>query len=71
MKTKKDRFSVVINREIEGVTKIYIADGVHEMMQIDLDNPTYMLGEVGNKDFGYKLTEDELISNHLFPTQRM
>mgnify|MGYP006988826265 CR=1 FL=1 len=31
-KTKKDRFSVVINREISDVTKIYIADGVHEMM---------------------------------------
>lgn len=70
-KTNKDRFSVVINREIEGVTKIYIADGVHEMMQINLDDPTYMLGTEDNIDFGYKLTEDELISNHLFPTQRM
>ena len=30
--TNRDRFSVVINRELKNVTKLYISDGIHEVM---------------------------------------
>ena len=66
--TDKERFSVVINRELKNVTKLYISDGVHEIMQLNIDqsNVCYLLD---NDE--YKLTEDELISGHVFPTKKI
>lgn len=66
--TDKDRFSVVINKELKNVTKLYIADGVHEVMQLNID-PTNICYLLDNDP--YKLTEDELISGHLFPTKKI
>lgn len=66
--TDKDRFSVVINRELKNVIKLYLADGIHEIMELNIDdsNLEYLLN---NED--YLLTEDELISNHIFPTKKI
>lgn len=66
--TDKDRFSVVINKELKNVTKLYIADGIHEVMQLNID-PTNICYLLDNNP--YKLTEDELISGHLFPTKKI
>lgn len=55
--TNKDRFSTVINKELEDHLKLYIADGEHEIMCLDLD------GE------GVIESIDDMISNHIQPTK--
>lgn len=54
--TKKNKFSVVINKETEDVTKLYIADGENEVMQLILES---------DKNITYDV--DDLISNRYFP----
>lgn len=58
--TTKKRFSVVINKETSNLLKLYIADGEHEIMIVDLNGEDYYSDN--------SITVDELISNHLFPT---
>lgn len=71
--TNKDRFSVVINNELynedvddeeingKDVLKLYIADGDHPVMCVNLNDPNYYKGA----------TEDWLISNRMYPTNRV
>ena len=58
-KTDRNRFSIAINKETTDLTKLYIADGVHSMIIINLTE----------KDLSYYegLTEDELSPNRIFP----
>lgn len=58
------QFSVVINKETDKIIKLYIADGVHELMQINihLDCDTY----------NQNLTScEQLISNYYFPQNKV
>ena len=58
------RFSVVLNKETTTIHKLYIADGIHEIMQIRITD------EEGNANSEYlrrNIKVDQLISNHLFP----
>lgn len=61
--TDRKRFSVVINKEIEGLIKLYIADGKHQIMTVDLNGEDYYSAN--------NITVEELISNHLFPTKQV
>ena len=55
------KFSVVINREMEDVVKLYIADGVHQLMQINIkDKDDYNSKISGNTD--------NITSNHIYPS---
>lgn len=65
--TDKERFSVVINRELADVIKVYIADGEHEIMQLNLQDPEYYTNLQAS---GY-LIEDCLISNHIYPSSKI
>ena len=60
--TDKDRFSVVINKELEDCIKLYIADGKHSVMCIDL---------LADDNYYDGLSEEHIISNHIFPTNRV
>ena len=60
--TDKDRFSVVINKELEDCIKLYIADGKHSVMCIDL---------LADSEYYGGLSEEHIISNHIFPTNRV
>lgn len=59
--TTRDKFSVVINKELEGYTKLYIADSVNKIMCINLDDVDYYANA----------TEDWLMSNHIYPKQQI
>ena len=61
--TEKDRFSVVINKETSDIIKLYIADGKHEIMMININDIDYYKNN--------KIIVDELISNHLFPAKQI
>lgn len=66
--TNLNRFSVVINKEQEGLIKLYIADGVNGIIQIFLEN------EELKKDLSeyYKpKVEDDLVSNKYFPQSKV
>ena len=51
--TEKDRFSVVINKETSDIIKLYIADGKHEIMMININDIDYYKNN--------KIIVDELI----------
>jgi hypothetical protein len=61
--TSKNKFSVVINRELENVVKLYIADGKHQIMSLNIykddDNDKY-IERLNN--------EEQLVNNNYFPT---
>ena len=57
-RTKKNKFSTVINKELDKVIKLYIADGVHEIMSINL---------LEDVEHNRQLTENDLINNKYFP----
>lgn len=59
----KDKFSIVLNRELEDVVKVYIADGVHQLMQINLLDDEYNEKITGNTD--------NITSNKLFPASQV
>ena len=61
--TEKDRFSVVMNKETSDIIKLYIADGKHEIMMININDIDYYKNN--------KIIVDELISNHLFPAKQI
>lgn len=61
--TSKQKFSTVINKEIEGVVKLYIADGDHQLMIINLMDDEYNLRITGNTD--------AIISNRLYPDNKI
>jgi hypothetical protein len=57
--TDKDKFSIVLNKEQEGIIKLYIADGYHGIMQLFVEggtNPNY--------------TDDDLVSGKYFPSDK-
>lgn len=54
--TKMNRFSAVINKELSEVVKLYIADGEHEIMSINIYNGYEQLTSI-----------DQLINNKYFP----
>lgn len=62
--TEKDKFSVVINRELEDVVKLYIADGEHQIMSLNIhpDCDEYTEGITN---------EEQLINNNYFPTYQV
>ena len=62
-KTSKQKFSTVINKEIEGVVKLYIADGDHQLMIINLMDDEYNSRITGNTD--------AIISNRLYPDNKV
>lgn len=64
-KAERDRFSVILNEELEGVTKLYIADGKHPIMQLNIDN-----GEIKYNKGVYQV-EDKITSNRMFPTNQV
>ena len=57
------KFSVVINRELENVVKLYIADGIHQLMQINLKDDDYNNSITGNTD--------NITSNHIYPSKQI
>lgn len=59
----KDKFSVVINKETKDIIKLYIADGVHQLMQIDLLDDEYNEKISGNTD--------NITSNRIYPSVQM
>lgn len=61
--TSKQKFSTVINKEIEGVVKLYIADGDHQLMIINLMDDEYNSRITGNTD--------AIISNRLYPDNKI
>lgn len=62
--TKKEKFSVVINKELGDSVKLYIADGEHQMMCIDIDP--------SNDKYNLNLTSVyDLISNNYFPQNKV
>lgn len=63
--TDLNKFSVVINKEKEGLTKLYVADGKHPIMEINLYEP---IDE--SEIMGYDV-EDTLSSNRLYPTNKV
>ena len=56
--TSKDKFSTVINQELDKVVKLYIADGEHEIMSINL---------LEDVEHNLLLSEGDLINNKYFP----
>lgn len=64
--TSKNKFSVVINRELENVVKLYIADGKHQIMSLNIhkddDNDKY-IERLDN--------EEQLVNNNYFPTYQV
>lgn len=60
-KTDRDRFSIAINKETTDLTKLYIADGKHGIIIINLTE----------EDLSYYegLTEDELSPNRMYPSK--
>uniref|UniRef100_A0AAU8B9W4 Stabilization protein n=1 Tax=Dulem virus 42 TaxID=3145760 RepID=A0AAU8B9W4_9CAUD len=60
--TDKQKFSTVINRELEGIVKLYIADGEHQVMQINLMDDEYNEKISGNVD--------NIISNRIYPVYK-
>lgn len=66
--TEKKRFSAVIDREIENVTKLYISDGVHPIMQIRLDSNDGYYDNLQIDDYNI---EDALCQNRIFPSNQV
>lgn len=62
--TSKNKFSVVINRELEDVVKLYIADGKHQIMSLNI-HPD------GDKYAESITNEEQLINNNYFPTYQV
>lgn len=60
---KNNKFSTVINKEVNGIIKLYIADGEHEIMTININDKF----DIENKD----KKEDDLISNKYFPKEKL
>lgn len=66
LQTDRDRFSVVINKELQGVTKLYIADGVNEIMQVNIEDVDYC------NQLNYTETPtSSLIDNKIYPLNRV
>ena len=67
--TSKNKFSVVINRELEDVVKLYIADGKHQIMSLNIYND----GKTGknNKYIERLNNEEQLVNNNYFPTYQV
>jgi len=64
--TTKDKFSVVINRELEDVVKLYIADGKHQIMSLNIYN------DGDNNEYIKRLNnEEQLVNNNYFPTYQV
>ena len=56
--TKKDRFSVTMIKQVDSVITLYIADGEHQIMQINIKE---------DESYLRSLDVDDLISNHIYP----
>lgn len=67
--TEKNRFSTIINKEIEGVTKLYIADGKHPVMQVRLDSEEQEY--YNSLQFSDYTIEDALCQNRIFPYKQI
>ena len=67
--TSKQKFSIVINRELENVVKLYIADGEHQIMSLNIYND----GETGDNNKYIKRldNEEQLVNNNYFPTYQV
>ena len=61
--SENNKFSTVINKEVNGIIKLYIADGKHEIMTININNKF----DEGN----LRKTEESLISNQYFPKEKL
>lgn len=61
--TDKNKFSIVLNKELENCTNVYIADGEHQIMQINIDKQEWLYEENT-----YLPKEEDFISNIVFPT---
>lgn len=61
--TNKKKFSTVIIKEAQDLIKIYIADGEHQIMQLNLIDDEY-----NNKISG---NIDNIMSNRIFPGQKI
>ena len=57
------KFSTVINKEVNGIIKLYIADGEHEIMVINVNSEF--------DDYNLAQTENSLISNAYFPKNKI
>lgn len=76
--TEKNKFSTVINKELDKVVKLYIADGVHSIMAMNIDNGD-LFDEDGNvKPYYYggspnskQLTEDDFANDKYFPKKQV
>lgn len=58
--TDKDTFSIVLLKETQDVFKVYIADGIHEILTLDI-NRSYLNG----------YTEEDLALNQVFPVEQV
>lgn len=62
--TDKNKFSIVINKEVNGIIKLYIADGVHQIMTMNV-NPEF-------DQYNLNITDASmLVSNSYFPANKM
>lgn len=61
--TDKNKFSVVINKETEQLVKLYIADGVHEMMAINIHS--------SEDAYNLSLVPNDLRNNKFFPKYKV
>lgn len=61
------KFSVVINKEREGTTKLYIADTVHPIIEVNLDDPDYYNNLVSDT---YSMA-DMCSSNRMYPSSQV
>lgn len=68
--TTKDRFSIVLNQESKDILKVYIADGVHPLMQLNILDDEYIKKIESITDDIYE-KEDYLSSNRIFPTEKV
>lgn len=58
-RTNAETFSVLLNKEQEDILKLYIADGEHEIMCVDI-----------NKEY-HNVDIDQFISNHMYPKDKV
>lgn len=68
--TDKDKLSVVINKELENVVKLYIADGKHPIINVDLNKDILYYEHLRDESDIYDI-EDKLCSNRIFPTNKV
>jgi len=59
-----DKVSTVLYRELYNVVKLYIADGIHPIITIRVDDDT-------TPQIGDKVSFDDVISNRILPQERV